>query len=502
MELEVCKFLSRIVTAELGYSPANLSKKAATADCRADESKRLLADITHLPLVDGGDRGISMAINISSHGPHPSLTISPPLKISPSWGIAVVRCKTSRVAVLPHHPKAHYLPLDSIRGIAAVSIVVHHFVISKTFDVVYPEKAWIDIPFFHNAWLFVDLFFVLSGMVISLSYAQADFGTFSLREFMTRRLARIYPLHIVMLLVLLALRLLRLGLVAGGVVATPPAEFEVNNAYSFFLNVFLLQSLGFLNYLSWNGPSWSISTEFYTYLFFGLVLLCARQVGSRMLFLVLSFLLAICSWLLIVFVLGRHSLDSHYEFGLIRCVISFFMGVLTVKAASSLSQKHHEPTLAQSLLQISALLVSLLLVDLVGERREISLVAPLAFAILLGSLMAFPRAWPLPSLLAIPPLVWLGKRSYSIYMVHAAVLLLLEYAARGIAHRLQVLDSAIPGLPATLNLLLLVALVLALSELTYRYVEGPGSRVIRKLFERREAMVPPALTADAGARPS
>jgi peptidoglycan/LPS O-acetylase OafA/YrhL len=398
---------------------------------------------------------------------------------------------------LPHHPKTHYLPLDSIRGIAALSIVVHHFVISRTFIAAFPEKAWIDVAYFHNAWLFVDLFFVLSGMVISLGYVQADLDDFSPREFLVRRLARIYPLHIVTLLAMLILRLAKLGLVGAGLLHVPPADFEVNNAYSFFLNVFLLQSLGFIDYLSWNGPSWSISTEFYTYLLFGAVLLCAQRLGSRRSFYAASLLLAAGSWFVIVVWLGKHSLEFHYDFGLIRCVMSFFIGVLTVKIVSD--RPHITGRTMQATLQLAALLACVVVVCLVGSYPELSLGAPLVFALLLGSLMAFPVAWPLPGVLAATPLVWLGKRSYSIYMVHAAVLLVLEYAVSAFGpQRLQKLDVLLPGLSATLTLMFLVTLVLALSELTFKYVEGPGSRIVRRLFSRESALGR-ALVVDAGA---
>ncbi len=62
-----------------------------------------------------------------------------------------------------------------------------------------------------------------------------------------------------------------------GVVVAVPAAFEVNNAYSFVLNLLLLHSMGFIDYLSWNAPSWSISVEFYTYLVFGLIVLLAQR---------------------------------------------------------------------------------------------------------------------------------------------------------------------------------------------------------------------------------
>ncbi|WP_404533715.1 acyltransferase family protein [Bradyrhizobium ottawaense] len=186
-----------------------------------------------------------------------------------------------------HREKAHVLPLDSIRGIAATSVVIHHLLLMPTFLAAFPHNAWINCSFFRSSWLLVDLFFVLSGIVMSLSYVESDFGRFSLREFMARRLARVYPLHIVMLMANLLFRLLRIGLVMAGVVVAAPAAFEVNNAYSFGLNVLLLHSMGFIDYLSWNAPSWSISVEFYTYLVFGLIVLLAQRMRSLLWFYVL-----------------------------------------------------------------------------------------------------------------------------------------------------------------------------------------------------------------------
>lgn len=382
-----------------------------------------------------------------------------------------------------HHSKTHYLPLDSVRGIAALSVVIHHVVISKTVVAAFPQKAWIDFPFFHNAWLFVDLFFVLSGMVISLNYAMSDFGGFSLCDFVIRRLARIYPLHIVTLAAMLMLRLARLGLVAIGILAVVPVDVEVNTAYSFFLNVLLLHSMGFLGHLSWNGPSWSISTEFYTYLLFGVLLLWAQFLGSRRLFYATSAILVIGSALLIAFGLGKQSLDFHTDFGFLRCVLSFFIGVLTVKIASGVP-----PTalrLAPSMLQIGALLAGVLIVCLVGSYPAISFAAPFVFAVLLGSLKAFPGAWPLPGLLAAGPLVWLGKRSYSIYMVHAIVLVLAEYAIRAAGPRpIMALDSMVDGAAATLLVALVVAGVLVLSDFTYKHVELKGGKLLLRILGR------------------
>ncbi len=343
-----------------------------------------------------------------------------------------------------HRSKNHYVPLDSIRGLAALCVVIHHFVISKPLSELLQNKAWVDSAFFVNAWLFVDLFFVLSGIVISLNYVQSGFGSFGFREYVTRRLARIYPMHIVTLLAFLLFRLVRLSLVGVGFMHTVPPEMPVNNAYSFFVNVLLLHALGFVDYLSWNAPSWSISAEFYTYLVFGLVVIFAQKMKDAGLIYVLSAVLVSASLLIIVFVLHKDSMDFHYDFGVVRCVFSFFIGVLTVRVVAAVPAA--TSPLLQTVWQFGAAIAAITAVCIVGSFPAIGFVAPVVFAVLLGSLMAFP-ARMLPLLLSIRPLVWLGKRSYSIYMVHAFVLVLIEYFARGVgAQRFQALDShLLPG---------------------------------------------------------
>jgi len=400
--------------------------------------------------------------------------------------VQMLRCKKiwdAEVTESVHREKTHFLPLDSIRGIAAISVVIHHVILMKTFLAAFPQNAWVDWSFFRSGWLLVDLFFVLSGIVMSLSYVSPDFGHFSLREFMVRRLARVYPLHIVMLLVMLMFRLARIGLVLAGVVAIAPAAFEVNNAYSFFLNVFLLHSLGFVDYLNWNAPSWSISVEFYTYLVFGLVMLLAQWFGSRRYFYACAALLVAGSWLAIVLVVGKNTLELQWDFGLLRCIMGFFLGVLTAKVAPLLPRSINPAV--QGGLQLGALIVSVVLVSMVEAHPAISLFVPLAFAAFLGTLIAFPQAVLVPRILVVSPLVWLGRRSYSVYMVHAVVVLFAEYFVRAVGQRpVALLESLCGGLAATLNLVVILIAVLILSNFTYLYVELPGGRLLRNVFRK------------------
>ncbi|OPY94032.1 acetyltransferase [Bradyrhizobium sacchari] len=381
-----------------------------------------------------------------------------------------------------HKPKPHYLPLDSIRGIAALSVVIHHLVLMPTFLAAFPQRPWIDWPFFRNAWLFVDLFFVLSGIVMTLSYAQPQSGDFSLREFLQRRFARLYPLHVVMLFVMLLFRFLRLGLVGAGLVVAVPAAFEVNNAYSFVLNLFMLHSLGFIDYLSWNGPSWSISVEFYTYIAFGLVMLLSVRVGATWVLGSAAAALVLAALMLLIIVLGKRSLELQWDFGLIRCVVGFFLGVLTAQLCLRIHRSDRRGL--YGMLQILACVASVVLVSSVGAWPQLSFAAPFVFALLLGSLLAYPGAGPLPQLLGWSPLVWLGRRSYSVYMVHAFVILLAEYFVRAVGPRpIAALDAVCNGLAASLMLAIDVLAVLILSHLTYTFVELPGGKLMNRWLQ-------------------
>lgn len=227
------------------------------------------------------------------------------------------------------HAKAHDLPLDSVRGIAALCLVIHHFVISTTFGQILDLRG--PVPdFFANCWILVDLFFVLSGIVMAMNYARPS-RRVAVREFMVRRLARIYPLHLAMLLLLLPLRVVRLATAAFGLPVVSALSQDVNTPYAFLMHLLLLNALGTVGSLSWNGVSWSISAEFYTYLVFAalIALLAAYRLWS--LTGPVFALVAVGSLLAVLFVLRMGSLDFHYHFGILRCLYGFSLGVVTFK---------------------------------------------------------------------------------------------------------------------------------------------------------------------------
>src|SRR5690606_17365421 len=100
-------------------------------------------------------------------------------------------------------------------------------------------------------------------------------------------------------------------------------QFEDNNLGTFIANLFMLHSLGFTDVLSWNQPSWSISAEFFAYVVFYIVTAALDRKGRVYVPLLIA---VVCYALLLQ--LGRPNFDTTYDFGFIRCLGSFYLGVL------------------------------------------------------------------------------------------------------------------------------------------------------------------------------
>src|SRR5215467_5726313 len=138
--------------------------------------------------------------------------------------------------------------LDGLRGAAAIAVMLFHF---NTFFL--PQAR---LPFVGRAYLAVDLFFLLSGFVMAHVYGRLLASNWQAHwwEFARARFARIYPVFAIATLVMV---------IAVALFKTPLVSFT---ARSLWLQPFLLQQ--WASDLSWDYPSWSISTEAEAYIFF------------------------------------------------------------------------------------------------------------------------------------------------------------------------------------------------------------------------------------------
>lgn len=172
--------------------------------------------------------------------------------------------------------KRHFHVLDASRMVAAVAVLFWHYQHFFVPPVAYEFHVRHTIqPFYHPlAWIYeygqfaVEYFWVVSGFV----FAHVYFADPAARaRFWPARVARLWPLH-----------LLTLGVVAvlqGIYTATHGQAFIYHHqdAWHFVLNLAMAQTWGWQVNQSYNGPSWSLSTEMLAYAAFWVLLPLLRR---------------------------------------------------------------------------------------------------------------------------------------------------------------------------------------------------------------------------------
>ncbi|KXF52004.1 hypothetical protein AXA44_11280 [Rhodococcus sp. SC4] len=187
--------------------------------------------------------------------------------------------------------------LTGLRAIAALWVVIEHFrqPLYALVPVTERLRQWIEPGF-----LGVEIFFILSGFIIAYQYGErlSAFTPTAYRRYVQARFARIYPVHLITLLMVTVL-------VVGASIASVKLNSAENySTVSFLGNLLMLQ--GFSAVGAWNGPAWSITCEFAAYLAFPLLAIwIVRFRSSRTAFTVAAVTLtagttAVITYLLIV----------------------------------------------------------------------------------------------------------------------------------------------------------------------------------------------------------
>ena len=361
----------------------------------------------------------------------------------------------------PPAGRAELKALTSFRGFAALFVVIFHysgdFLPNLDFA---PHTAFVG-----KSYLWVDFFFLLSGFVISYAYGNQFAGGLrwqSIKQFAFARLARIYPLHAVVLLGFLILELLRLPLHAAGYVALRPFSFDMS-PYLLMLNLGLLQTTALAGTLSWNGPAWSIGAEWISYLAFPLLALPLMRFGGP------RCLLPVGLGLLGLAVIsgGGQNLDLTYNLGTLRCLFEFLAGMALFRLYASLQLLPlRRDGLAALALAAVAVTLHLGIADI--------LVPPLMALLILALARnegAIGRA------LSWPPFLRLGQISYSLYLVH---MLLLQATLTGSQVLLGRDIGQMLGPVASLAALLaFLAVLIPIAAVLHRRVELPFQQALR-----------------------
>jgi peptidoglycan/LPS O-acetylase OafA/YrhL len=373
--------------------------------------------------------------------------------------------------------------LEGLRGIAALIVALYHLKIGTEY-----------VAVLKNGYLFVDLFFVLSGFVICAAYFSRMNTVQDFKPFVIRRFGRLFPLLVfsTILFVLLTnlivfAKKLAVAYGYGGFLNNPDGlTFLVPSAGEVLATLTMTHSLGIFDDLILNTPSWSISTEFYTYLLFAAVCLLFPERKRLPVFGVLTAIgMAVTVW---------SSVNVHaclekggcmgvtYDYGFLRCVYSFFLGALLYHVSRTVA-------LPNGMLQAAGLVTLGLCFSLLAAFPGIAFLFPFAFALLILSLTK--DSGTLATLLKMRPFQILGQRSYSIYMLHMPLMLIFENIAKRV-------DGVLAG---ALVVVAYVGVLLLISGWSYRFIEDPFRERFNRLAKSkksRPAASMPAMEIKAG----
>ena len=299
---------------------------------------------------------------------------------------------------------SRFTVLDSFRGIFALCVVVFH---------THYFNSITETSFFRGSDSFVDFFFVLSGFVITHSYAYKK--DISFKKFTLSRFFRLFPLHIATLIFYILLELCKLVAYRYGIAFNKPPFSAENDPSQIIPNLLLLQSwTTYTNALSFNYPAWSISIEFYIYLIFFITLLVKGLYRN-----ILWFFIASIATLL--FSNSYLTTADILSITVLRGLSGFFAGALTYLLYKNTHNIIKLGTIGSSLFEISLFISILFVISSNFDNKGIVLLFLFSASIFI---FAFEKGL-LSSLFSKQLFNGIGKLSYSIYMTHAPILFMI-----------------------------------------------------------------------------
>lgn len=350
--------------------------------------------------------------------------------------------------------------LTSLRFFAALGVFLHHF---HFFDKTINRGLQQAYTIFFEGFVGVTFFYILSGFIISYSYQlQADKRPYSSKEFLYNRFARLYPVHILTLLIAL---LVYFGL----------SNFPAINVEQLLANILLIQSAipDQAFFFSFNGVAWSISVELFFYLAFAF---CFVKLTTRTLVFIGVVFFVVISYL-IQGPLAEHPLRGwiFYINPAFR-VIDFVVGILLYRIYAS--GKFNINNRWASALEFLALLglavfayIGISQVDIVW-RYDIFYIFPMAIVVYVFA----HGLGVLSKLISNGLIVLLGEASFSLYMIHQIII--------AIALRNSVVDiNQVNQVGWFIGTTILVGIVV--SVIMYVYYERPVNEWLRNKWKNR-----------------
>ncbi|MCE0483791.1 MAG: acyltransferase [Methylacidiphilales bacterium] len=353
-------------------------------------------------------------------------------------------------------------PLTGIRGIAAALVVLFHFY--GSWILLLPSLHVLSLCASRGS-LGVDLFFILSGFILSYVYHVND-RRLTLAEygrFLWFRFARIYPNHLATLVILVGLvfaaRLLRISITGDYVLANLPAQLTLTHELPFTHPIPGGQ---------WNFPAWSIGAEWFAYVcIFPLAAYLMRWKWDSLFSLILAYLV-LELWLFAPGIWQNFSFWYNPHLFWVSC--EFFAGAMCFRAYLHANFFIH---LLQKYASILFLILAVLFCFYDWNCPEARIVIVSVFPLLLIGLTSEMSL--ISKLLATHFFLWLGRVSYALYMSHALTEKFLKILLP--SERYMHDSFVLRLLVFSIN----IAAIMAAAALLYYVVEVPSRNYLRKI---------------------
>ncbi|WP_226704398.1 acyltransferase family protein [Microbulbifer elongatus] len=349
--------------------------------------------------------------------------------------------------------------IDSFRGIAALVVVIfhyHHFYLSdnrKRGEIpsveTFPFAQILEPVYIYGHWA-VELFWAISGFVFYHVYLKRKAG---ILEFVSFRVARLYPLHVATLVFVALLQYVSMQTVGHWQV------YGNNDSFHFVLQLLLATNWSSVSHgLSYNGPIWSVSLEVAAYAMFFISLTAIRHSP-----ILISVALVFATWILAA---GYPSGTFYLSASIFQCACYFFCGGLTYcLSAITYNRPARFDGLSVTLLILLALIA---VINIEGIAGYLACMGIVYFAALLEKHFKHcPKS-----------LLQLGDLSFSVYLVHVplqiTLLLIMDLAFNG--------DRSFANSIFTLPIYITVTILAA--SATYKYYELPARKLVRNAFDK------------------
>ena len=338
--------------------------------------------------------------------------------------------------------------LTALRGLAAIWVAFHHGFLSLEGALMPESSLWHN--FVLRGWLGVDLFFILSGFIISYCYLGKVSITdpLSCKSFIKKRFARVWPAH-AFTLFLFAIAVTVASKL--GKFSDPDGIYTIPKLVE---QATMLNGVGLFEPVGWNAPSWSISSEFLAYMCFpALALLLGRFRSAGGGALLIISLLAPNIFLAYKLNAAQQYMLS-FDFVWLRVLSEFLMGMAVFRIYQNIN-----------LGRWSYFIAPLCLLGIICQGFVESSFYDFTYLIyFMGLILSLSQM----DLKRVPFFSYLGEISYSVYLIHSLVIMTLN----------QIIRMFYPEVSSSLALMTFILCSIGAGAFLYHFIESPAQKLI------------------------